>query len=74
MYRLNPEALDQARQIHGFTSDEKLAAELETTGTTVRNWRHGRTSPSIGALMRLYKLTQLPMEDLVIESPEKTAA
>lgn len=74
MYRLDPYALDVARARHDFTSDEKLAAEIGVSGTTVRNWRHGRQSPSIVRLMKLRKLTGIPLEALLIEQSESRSA
>lgn len=70
MFRLNPSALDQARKLHSFTSDEKLAAAMDMTGTSIRNLRHGRTSPSVATLMKLRKLTGIPMEALIVEQQE----
>ena len=76
MFRLNPSALDEARNIHGFTSDERLATAMEMSGTAIRNLRHGRTSPSVATLMKLRKFTGIPMEALIVEQQEdsKTAA
>lgn len=65
MYQLNPEVLDKAREDHGFTSDEKLAAELEVSGTTVRSWRHGRATPSIHRLMQLRTLSEMPLDNML---------
>ena len=72
--RLDPSALDDARTIHGFTSDERLAAAIDMSGTAIRNLRHGRTSPSVATLVRLRRLTGRPMDGLVIETAEKPAA
>jgi ribosome-binding protein aMBF1 (putative translation factor) len=74
MYRLNPSALDEARSIHGFTSDEKLAAAIDMTGTAIRNLRHGRTSPKVETLMKLRKLTGIPLEALIVEQSESKSA
>lgn len=74
MYRLNPTVLDRARELNGFTSDEKLAAELDVSGTTVRNWRHGRGTPSIQRLMQLRTLARTPLDDLLIEDVGDAAA
>lgn len=74
MYRLNPNVLDRARELNGFTSDEKLGAEIGVSGTTVRNWRHGRGTPSIQRLMQLRTLTGLPLDSLLIEESENKAA
>lgn len=65
MYQLNPEVLDKAREIHGFTSDEKLAAELEVSGTTVRGWRHGRGTPTLRRLMQLRELSEMPLDNML---------
>ena len=72
--RLDPSALDDARTLHGFTSDERLAAAIDMSGTAIRNLRHGRTSPSVATLVRLRRLTGRPLDGLVIESAEKPAA
>lgn len=72
--RLDPSALDDARTLHGFTSDERLAAAIDMSGTAIRNLRHGRTSPSVATLVRLRRLTGRPLDGLVIETAEKPAA
>ena len=72
--RLDPSALDDARTLHGFTSDERLAAAIGMSGTAIRNLRHGRTSPSVATLVRLRRLTGRPLDGLVIETAEKPAA
>ena len=41
---INPEALDKAKEITGARSDEQLGQMfLDRTGSTVRNWRAGKT-------------------------------
>ena len=72
--RLDPSALDDARTLHGFTSDERLAAAIDMSGTAIRNLRHGRTSPSVATLVRLRRLTGRPLDGLVIETAENPAA
>lgn len=74
MIRIRAEALDQAREMHGFSSDEKLAAALELSSTSVRNLRKGRSSPSISTLLRLRKLTGIPIEALLTEEPADRVA
>lgn len=76
MFNLKPSALDKARSIHGLTSDEKLAAAMNMSGTSIRNLRHGRTSPTVETLMKLRKLTDLPLEAMLVEQQEgsQTAA
>lgn len=71
--RLDPSALDDARALHGFTSDERLAGAIEMSGTAIRNLRHGRTSPSVATLVRLRRLTGRPLDGLIIESREPAA-
>lgn len=66
MIRLDPTALDDARQLHDLTSDEKLAAAIGMTGVSIRNLRHGRTSPSVATLVKLRKLTGRPLDGLII--------
>ncbi|AKJ72308.1 hypothetical protein BH787_gp40 [Gordonia phage GMA4] len=63
---LDPAVLDEARQALGEPSDEKLAARLGLTGATVRNLRHGRTSPSIGTLVKLRGATGRPIDGLIV--------
>ena len=72
--RLDPSALDGARALHGFTSDERLAAAIDMSGTAIRNLRHGRTSPSVATLVRLRRLTGRPLDGLVIETADAPAA
>lgn len=68
MYRINPAALDEAREMHGLTSDEKLAAELGMSTSALRNLRRGESSPSVMTLMKLRKYTGIPLESLIVES------
>ena len=72
--RLDPSALDDARNLHGFTSDERLAAAIDMSGTAIRNLRHGRTSPSVETLVRLRRLTGRPLDGMVIDRAKHTAA
>lgn len=73
MYRINPDALDEAREMHGLTSDEKLAASLGMSATAIRNLRKGESSPSVATLVKLRKLTGIPLEALIVEHPELAA-
>lgn len=74
-YMLRPSVLDQARKLHGLTSDDKLAATLDMSGSAIRNLRHGRSAPSVGTLFKIRELTGIPIEALVYEgTEEKTAA
>lgn len=73
MIRVKETVLDQARELHGFTSDEKLAAALGMSGTAVRNLRHGKSAPRITTLLSLQKLTGIPIEGLIYEVQENAA-
>ena len=68
MKRFNPRVLDEAREALNVTSDEKLAAELKVSGTTVRNWRHGRALPSVVHASELFKISGVPFGDMLIDS------
>lgn len=74
MFHLKPEVLDEARKINGFTSDDKLAAAMDMSGAAIRNLRHGRTSPLVGTLMKLRKLTGIPLEAMIVERAAVAAA
>lgn len=72
--RLDPTVLDDARSQLGIPSDEKLAARLGLTGVTVRNLRHGKTSPSVATLVKLRSLTGRPLDGLIITNSQKLTA
>ena len=61
MIYLDPAALDEARQIHRLTSDEKLGNALGISGQAVRNLR-----PTVQTLLKLRELTKTPLDDLVV--------
>lgn len=66
MIYLDPAALDEARQIHRFTSDEKLGNALGISGQAVRNLRSRRSVPTVQTLLKLRELTKTPLDDLVV--------
>lgn len=70
MIRLNPAVLDNARRLKGFTSDEQLAREMGLSGTTIRNLRHGRTSPDLKTALKIARFAGVPMEGILLESSE----
>jgi Predicted transcriptional regulators len=72
-YVLKSDALDKARQIHGLTSDEKLAATLGVTSQTVRNLRNGKYTPSVATLVRIRDLVGGPIDDLIVERKAESA-
>lgn len=74
MFRLKSSALDQARKLHGFTSDDQLAAAIGMSGSAIRSLRHGRTSPSVATLFKLRQLTGIPVEALVNQEENKAVA
>lgn len=72
MNHLKPSVLDEAREMHGFTSDRQLADRLGMSESAIRNLRHGRTSPTVGTLLKLRKLTGIPLEALIVEKKTET--
>lgn len=70
--RLNSRLLDETRTKLGISSDEKLAAHLGLSRNTIHGLRHGRTAPSAETLLKLRRVTSIPMEDWLIE--ERPAA
>lgn len=66
MIYLDPATLDEARQIHRLTSDEKLGNALGISGQAVRNLRSRRSVPTVQTLLRLSELTKTSMNDLVV--------
>ncbi len=74
MYRIDPTVLDEARRIEGLTSDEQLGHRLNVTGATVRNYRHGRSEPSLKTLMQLVMITGRPMENMLLRPATRAAA
>ena len=68
MTRINPEVLDRAMERTGSTSYEQLGQVFLTkTGTTLRNWRDGKTAPDLASLMKLQKLTGYSLDQMVIK-------
>ncbi|WP_312715528.1 hypothetical protein [Corynebacterium flavescens] len=75
MIRLNPEILDRAVELTGSRSDDQLGqAFLNLTGTTIRNYRAGKSMPTVVTLARLKKITGIPLDQMVIETKETTTA
>lgn len=74
MIRLNPEVIDKAIEVTGSRSDDQLGqAFLDLTGATIRNYRAGRSAPSIVTLMRLKQITGIPLDRMVAESEDAAA-
>lgn len=73
-YRLRPAVLDIARDKTGSESDEQLGQNhLRKTGSTIRNWRTGKTTPDVVGLMRLRKITGIPLEEMLLEHEKHSA-
>ena len=71
MIRLNPKILDRAIELTGARSDDQLGqAFLNLTGTTIRNYRLGKSMPTVVTLARLKQLTGMPLDQMVIETTE----
>lgn len=73
-YRVRSEVFEAACRNTGATTDEELAVFLRRSVATVRNWRAGRSAPDVAGLMRLLKLTGIPLESLVYETDEPASA
>ena len=73
--QINPKALDKAREITGSRSDEQLGQMfLDRTGTTVRNWRAGKTSPDLETVAKIQRLTGWSFDQILTTEPAKTTA
>lgn len=69
MFQLNPDVLDKAISITGARSDDQLGqAFLNLTGATIRNYRAGKSAPTIATLMRLKQITGIPLDSMIAES------
>lgn len=74
MIRINPHVLDKAVELTGSRSDDQLGqAFLDLTGTTIRNYRAGRSLPTIVTMMRLKQITGIPLDQMVTETAETAA-
>lgn len=72
MYSLDTTALDQIRETHKITSDEKLAAKLGVTRGTIRNLRKGH-QPSLKAAKAVANLSGRTLDSLIIEISARAA-
>lgn len=74
MIRLNPEVLDKAIEVTGSRSDDQLGqAFLDLTGATIRSYRAGRSAPSLATLMKLKRITGIPLDRMATESEDAAA-
>lgn len=72
-YLLDPSVLDDARKCEGLTSDEQLGAVVGKTGHTIRNYRKGKTPPTLETLMRLKELTHRPLDTMIVRADALSA-
>ena len=74
--QINPQALDKAREITGATSDEQLGQLfLDRTGSTVRNWRAGKSSPDLETVAKIQRLTGWSFDEILTHTnPHESAA
>lgn len=67
--RINPAALDKAREITGAKSDEQLGQLfLDRTGGSIRNWRAGKTSPDLETIAKLQRLTSWSFDEIILHT------
>ena len=72
---INPEALDKAKEITGARSDEQLGQMfLDRTGSTIRNWRAGKTSPDLETVAKIQRLTGWSFDRILTAAPAETTA
>lgn len=65
--KLNTTVLDRAKELTGARSDDQLGqAFLNLTGNTIRNYRAGRSLPTVVTLARLRELTGMPLDQMVL--------
>lgn len=67
--RLRKEVIDKAMRVTGAKTETQLSVSfLERSGATIRNWKTGNTLPDAVSLMRLHKLTGVPIEEMLEDS------
>ncbi len=73
--RLDPTIIDIAMECTECASlDEFGWNYLNKSGTTARNYRDGKTIPTIPTLMILKRLTGYPLDQMIIQDPQHLAA
>lgn len=73
--QINPQALDKAREITGATSDEQLGQLfLDRTGSTVRNWRAGKSSPDLETVAKIQRLTGWSFDQILTRTNSHESA
>lgn len=72
--RINPQVIEDAMERTGSSSLDELGWKfLGKTGNTVRNYYHGKSTPSVRTLMVLKRITGRSLDDMILEN-ESVAA
>lgn len=71
---LDPTVLDAARDALNVKSDEKLAAHIGVSASSVYHWRCGARCPKVPVLIQLQNITGRPYGTMLIMSEEYTKA
>ena len=66
--RLDPAVVTEAMEnTECYSIDEFSWKYLNKSGTTLRNYRDGKTVPPVTVLMVLKKITHRPLDNMIIE-------
>lgn len=72
--RLDPTIITEAMDRTGCRSIDELGWKfLNKTGTTVRNYRDGKSVPTIPTLMILKRITNRPLDSMILEDQAHAA-
>lgn len=73
--RLRREVIAEAMKKTECTSIDELGWKfLGKSGTTLRNYRDGKSVPAIGTLMILRRITRIPLDDMIADDDILAAA
>lgn len=65
--RIDPKILEEAMDRTGSSSLDELGWKfLGKSGTTVRNYRSGKSTPSVATLMVLKRITGRAIDDMIL--------
>lgn len=65
--RIDPKVLEEAMDKTGSNSLDELGWKfLGKTGTTIRNYHNGKSTPSVATLMILKRITGRPLDDMIL--------
>ncbi|MCG7267907.1 hypothetical protein [Corynebacterium sp. ACRQJ] len=72
--RIDPRVLEDAMSKTGSNSLDELGWKfLGKTGTTIRNYHSGKSTPSIATLMILKRITGRPLDDMILTDDPRAA-